>query len=210
MAISIDDLLSSMRGDDGRAAALLEAALEDREEFGHDPGLSRLSAEDENAECSDDGWKFERLQGTDEIEIERMMSSQEVSLSQSPPAGSSDESRGAPSSIDLSKEDRKIISAPGTKAEPHSSPVSSTATATNHPRKLKDSVDPLWSSEDLARKTRKEALERFRMKRALRSFNKTIRYQCRRNIADERPRVNGRFVKADHVIRNRKPDVKSV
>ncbi|CAN8070115.1 unnamed protein product [Agarophyton chilense] len=45
------------------------------------------------------------------------------------------------------------------------------------------------------RKRRKEALERFRSKRANRSFAKRVRYECRKQLADSRPRVKGRFVR---------------
>ncbi|PXF49765.1 Zinc finger protein CONSTANS-LIKE 1 [Gracilariopsis chorda] len=38
------------------------------------------------------------------------------------------------------------------------------------------------------------ALERFRNKRANRSFRKRVRYACRKQLADSRPRVKGRFV----------------
>lgn len=42
---------------------------------------------------------------------------------------------------------------------------------------------------------RAEALIRFRAKRANRSFQKKIRYGCRKVLAESRPRVKGRFVK---------------
>ncbi|PXF40364.1 Zinc finger protein CONSTANS-LIKE 3 [Gracilariopsis chorda] len=45
------------------------------------------------------------------------------------------------------------------------------------------------------KKRRKEALERFRSKRANRSFAKRVRYECRKQLADSRPRVKGRFVR---------------
>lgn len=45
------------------------------------------------------------------------------------------------------------------------------------------------------KKRRMEALERFRSKRANRSFTKKVRYECRKQLADSRPRVKGRFVR---------------
>lgn len=53
--------------------------------------------------------------------------------------------------------------------------------------------------EDLVRefkkKTREAALVRFRQKRRERKFGKLIRYDCRKKLADARPRVKGRFVR---------------
>jgi len=37
---------------------------------------------------------------------------------------------------------------------------------------------------------------RFRQKRRERRFGKHVRYACRKQLADARPRVKGRFVKA--------------
>lgn len=45
------------------------------------------------------------------------------------------------------------------------------------------------------KKRRQEALARFRSKRANRSFTKKVRYECRKQLADSRPRVKGRFVR---------------
>lgn len=45
------------------------------------------------------------------------------------------------------------------------------------------------------KKRRQEALARFRSKRANRSFVKKVRYECRKQLADSRPRVKGRFVR---------------
>lgn len=45
------------------------------------------------------------------------------------------------------------------------------------------------------KKRRMEALARFRSKRANRSFTKRVRYECRKQLADSRPRVKGRFVR---------------
>lgn len=54
------------------------------------------------------------------------------------------------------------------------------------------------------RKLRMEALARFRSKRANRSFAKKVRYECRKQLADSRPRVKGRFVKKSEMALYRK------
>ncbi len=46
-------------------------------------------------------------------------------------------------------------------------------------------------------RTRAEALDRYRQKRARRAYTKKIRYQLRKINADRRPRVKGRFVKKE-------------
>lgn len=40
---------------------------------------------------------------------------------------------------------------------------------------------------------RKEKISKYRAKRTQRNFNKTIKYACRKTLADNRPRVRGRF-----------------
>lgn len=49
-------------------------------------------------------------------------------------------------------------------------------------------------SDEQKRLDRQAALKRFRHKRANRSFRKKVRYECRKQLADSRPRVKGRFV----------------
>lgn len=51
------------------------------------------------------------------------------------------------------------------------------------------------SEVERKRVCRRKAIERFRAKRANRSFRKRVRYACRKQLADSRPRVKGRFVK---------------
>ncbi|KAK4728780.1 hypothetical protein R3W88_021768 [Solanum pinnatisectum] len=46
---------------------------------------------------------------------------------------------------------------------------------------------------------RKERIHRYRAKRTQRNFNKTIKYACRKTLADNRPRVRGRFARNDEV-----------
>nr|GMD62278.1 zinc finger protein CONSTANS-like [Ipomoea batatas] len=44
---------------------------------------------------------------------------------------------------------------------------------------------------------RKERIHRYRTKRNQRNFNKTIKYACRKTLADNRPRIRGRFARND-------------
>jgi hypothetical protein len=48
---------------------------------------------------------------------------------------------------------------------------------------------------EFKKKTREAALVRFRQKRRERRFGKLIRYDCRKVLAEKRPRVKGRFVR---------------
>jgi len=52
----------------------------------------------------------------------------------------------------------------------------------------------------LATNSRRLALQRYKEKRAVRSFKKKIRYQSRKCLAESRPRVGGRFVKREKEI----------
>ncbi|XP_038874875.1 uncharacterized protein LOC120067375 [Benincasa hispida] len=44
---------------------------------------------------------------------------------------------------------------------------------------------------------RKERILKYRAKRTQRNFNKTIKYACRKTLADNRPRIRGRFARND-------------
>lgn len=55
--------------------------------------------------------------------------------------------------------------------------------------------EKLERTAEQRKKRRMEALARFRSKRANRSFTKKVRYECRKQLADSRPRVKGRFVR---------------
>ncbi|KAF5930900.1 hypothetical protein HYC85_031773 [Camellia sinensis] len=59
-------------------------------------------------------------------------------------------------------------------------------------------LSPL-SSEISIIEGEKERIERYRSKRNLRNFNKKIKYECRKTLADSRPRIRGRFAKNDEV-----------
>lgn len=58
---------------------------------------------------------------------------------------------------------------------------------------------PPPSSADTARATRAAAMSRFHAKRARRSFAKKVMYAVRKDLADVRPRVKGRFVSRTHM-----------
>ncbi|KAG5249353.1 zinc finger protein [Salix suchowensis] len=44
---------------------------------------------------------------------------------------------------------------------------------------------------------RKERISKYRAKRGQRNFTKTIKYACRKTLADNRPRIRGRFARND-------------
>lgn len=46
---------------------------------------------------------------------------------------------------------------------------------------------------------KKERIERYRSKRNQRNFNKKIKYECRKTLADSRPRIRGRFARNDEI-----------
>ena len=48
---------------------------------------------------------------------------------------------------------------------------------------------------------RKAALEKLREKKKLRNFQKKVRYESRRRLAESRPRVRGQFVKASMLVK---------
>ncbi|KAJ8439929.1 hypothetical protein Cgig2_003995 [Carnegiea gigantea] len=49
-----------------------------------------------------------------------------------------------------------------------------------------------YSSEE-----KRERIERYRTKRSRRNFHKKIQYECRKTLADSRPRIRGRFARND-------------
>lgn len=49
---------------------------------------------------------------------------------------------------------------------------------------------------------KKERIERYRSKRNQRNFNKKIKYECRKILADSRPRIRGRFARNDEIEKN--------
>ncbi|KAF7828244.1 zinc finger protein HD1 [Senna tora] len=51
---------------------------------------------------------------------------------------------------------------------------------------------------------RREKISKYRAKRSQRNFNKTIKYACRKTLADNRPRIRGRFARNDESCDNPK------
>uniref|UniRef100_A0A1J3JWX3 Zinc finger protein CONSTANS-LIKE 5 n=1 Tax=Noccaea caerulescens TaxID=107243 RepID=A0A1J3JWX3_NOCCA len=47
---------------------------------------------------------------------------------------------------------------------------------------------------------RKEKISKYRAKRNQRNFSKTIKYACRKTLADSRPRIRGRFARNDEIV----------
>jgi hypothetical protein len=62
-------------------------------------------------------------------------------------------------------------------------------------------LDPTVANAAGYRSVRKAALERFHRKREAQKLNPTVRYKSRKKIADNRPRIKGRFVKTDELVR---------
>ncbi|XP_071727617.1 uncharacterized protein [Rutidosis leptorrhynchoides] len=53
---------------------------------------------------------------------------------------------------------------------------------------------------------RKERIWRYKAKRTQRNFNKTIKYACRKTLADNRPRIRGRFARNDEPEHEHAPE----
>ncbi|XP_075473360.1 uncharacterized protein LOC142504369 [Primulina tabacum] len=53
---------------------------------------------------------------------------------------------------------------------------------------------------------KKERIERYRSKKNLRNFNKKIKYECRKTLADSRPRIRGRFARNDELEKTTQED----
>ncbi|XVF51451.1 hypothetical protein PTKIN_Ptkin04bG0186500 [Pterospermum kingtungense] len=47
---------------------------------------------------------------------------------------------------------------------------------------------------------RQERISKYKAKRNQRNFNKTIKYACRKTLADNRPRIRGRFARNDETV----------
>ncbi|KVH88475.1 zinc finger protein CONSTANS-LIKE 3-like [Cynara cardunculus var. scolymus] len=50
-------------------------------------------------------------------------------------------------------------------------------------------------------KEKQERIERYRSKKTQRNFDKKIKYVCRKTLADNRPRIKGRFARNDEIER---------
>jgi hypothetical protein len=73
--------------------------------------------------------------------------------------------------------------------------MSAAAASSSPVRKLQQQVQQLQQELGPAVRTRAEAVARYKAKRARRSSVKRVRYQRRKEYADQRPRVGGRFIK---------------
>jgi len=94
-----------------------------------------------------------------------------------------------------------VDSAPDTRVADHNTNVhkelnvDESVAAKKEDRRLREAREKEDLIREFKRKTREAALIRFRQKRRERNFGKNIRYDCRKKLADRRPRVRGRFVK---------------
>jgi len=69
------------------------------------------------------------------------------------------------------------------------------------PLNFKFQLDPTAATASTFRATRQAALKRFHRKREQQKLNPTVRYKSRKKIADNRPRIKGRFVKTENLVR---------
>lgn len=63
---------------------------------------------------------------------------------------------------------------------------------------VRETLQGLELCQQMGKLTPEERLQkilRYRAKRQMRNFNRTIKYQCRKSLADTRPRVRGRFAR---------------
>ncbi|KAI4304664.1 hypothetical protein MLD38_040141 [Melastoma candidum] len=60
-------------------------------------------------------------------------------------------------------------------------------------------IEKLSRTSRYSPEEKKERIKRYRSKRALRNFNKKIKYACRKTLADGRPRIRGRFARNDEI-----------
>lgn len=81
--------------------------------------------------------------------------------------------------------------------------VASTLMSTNHHQSMCPHHTPPTPSSPTQRRVmewarnRKAAIHRFREKRKARTFDKKVRYESRKRLAESRPRIKGQFVKAE-------------
>jgi len=80
-------------------------------------------------------------------------------------------------------------------------PVPSKGRETTEERKEREQREKEEMIREFKRKTREAALIRFRQKRRERRFGKQVRYDCRKKLADSRPRVKGRFVRQEELAK---------
>ncbi len=73
--------------------------------------------------------------------------------------------------------------------------------ATPRPADFEFQLDPTTATATSFKATRLAAVKRFHRKRENQKLNPTVRYKSRKMIADNRPRIKGRFVKTENLVR---------
>ncbi|CAH8354166.1 unnamed protein product [Eruca vesicaria subsp. sativa] len=100
----------------------------------------------------------------------------------------------------------------------HDGPVRRALSAGESPRSSRRESSTVWSEsnaiiEGMSKpykytpEEKKEKIEKYRSKRNLRNFNKRIKYECRKTLADSRPRIRGRFARNDEISQQEQVDV---
>ncbi|XP_042024028.1 uncharacterized protein LOC121771312 [Salvia splendens] len=69
--------------------------------------------------------------------------------------------------------------------------------ASSNEQKEKTNSDGVFKVGKYSKEERKLRIDRYKAKRTRRNFNKTIKYACRKTLADSRQRIRGRFVRND-------------
>ncbi|ESQ42345.1 hypothetical protein EUTSA_v10014534mg [Eutrema salsugineum] len=100
----------------------------------------------------------------------------------------------------------------------HDGPVRRALSAGDLPRSSRRETSAVWSESNAiiegmskaykySPEEKKEKIEKYRSKRNLRNFNKRIKYECRKTLADSRPRIRGRFARNDEMSQQEQVDV---
>ncbi|CAH2069375.1 unnamed protein product [Thlaspi arvense] len=100
----------------------------------------------------------------------------------------------------------------------HDGPVRRALSAGDLPRSSRRESSAVWSESNAiiegmskaykySPEEKKEKIEKYRSKRNLRNFNKRIKYECRKTLADSRPRIRGRFARNDEMSQQEQVDV---
>ncbi|CAA7032129.1 unnamed protein product [Microthlaspi erraticum] len=100
----------------------------------------------------------------------------------------------------------------------HDGPARRALSAGDLPRSSKRENNTVWSESNAiiegmskaykySPEEKKEKIEKYRSKRNLRNFNKRIKYECRKTLADSRPRIRGRFARNDEMSQQEQVDV---
>lgn len=67
-------------------------------------------------------------------------------------------------------------------------------------------VIPPPTSEQTQKQVRQEALRKFQVKKQFRSFEKKILYSSRKQLAEKRPRHQGKFMRVDKAVPSKGPE----